>query len=112
MIPWHRDLACLVVGAIFVVAAAAPVRGDIIGRASVIDGDSAPRPARKGGQQCRRPPLSSFAAQEMRVGPSGSDCRIRVQTTAGCSGTMAGVVSARGKGGTNPSGECREDERK
>jgi hypothetical protein len=33
----------------------------------------------------------------MRVGPSDPDCRIRVQTTASCSGTMAGVVSVAEK---------------
>jgi hypothetical protein len=36
----------------------------------------------------------------MRVGPSGSDCRIRVQTTASCAGTMAGVVSVAEKART------------
>lgn len=39
------------------------------------------------------------AAQEMRAGPSDSDCRIRVQTTASCSGPMAGVVSVAEKAG-------------
>ena len=53
-----------------------------------------------------------LAAQEMREGPSGSDGRVRVQTTGSCSGTMAGVVSVSGKGGMNPSGESWEDERK
>jgi hypothetical protein len=43
------------------------------------------------------PTLSSLAAQEMRVGPSDPDCRIRVQTTASCSGPMAGVVSVAEK---------------
>ena len=38
----------------------------------------------------------------MRVGPSGSDGRVRVQTTGSCSGTTAGVVSVPGKGGTRP----------
>ena len=42
------------------------------------------------------------AAQEMRVGPSGSDGRVRAQTTGSCSGTTAGVVSVHGKGGTKP----------
>ncbi len=51
------------------------------------------------------------AAQEMRDGPSGSDGRVRAQTTGSCSGTTAGVVSVHGKGGMNPSGECWEDER-
>lgn len=35
----------------------------------------------------------------MRVGPSGSACRIRVQTTVSCSGSMAGVVSVTEKAG-------------
>jgi hypothetical protein len=43
---------------------------------------------------------SSHAAQEMRVGPSDSGCRARVQTARSCSGPMAGVVSVQGKGGT------------
>lgn len=43
-----------------------------------------------------------LAAQEMRAGPSGSDGRVRVQTTGSCSGTTAGVVSVHGKGGTKP----------
>src|SRR2546425_5727069 len=38
----------------------------------------------------------------MRVGPSGSDGRVRAQTTGSCSGTTAGVVSVHGKGGTKP----------
>jgi hypothetical protein len=42
------------------------------------------------------------AAQEMRAGPSGSDGRVRAQTAGSCSGTMAGVVSVHGKGGTKP----------
>ncbi len=33
----------------------------------------------------------------MRVGPSDPDCRIRVQTTASCAGTTAGVVSVAEK---------------
>src|SRR5215813_7236038 len=52
------------------------------------------------------PTLSSLAAQEMREGPSDPDCRIRVQTTASCSGTTAGVVSVAEKAGVNPSGVC------
>jgi hypothetical protein len=48
----------------------------------------------------------------MRGGPSESGCRVRLQTANGCSGTMAGVVSAIGKGGRDPSGERWEDERK
>ena len=43
--------------------------------------------------------LSSLAAQEMRAGPSGSDCRIRVQTATSRSRITAGVVSVDGKGG-------------
>lgn len=35
----------------------------------------------------------------MRVGPSGSGCRTRVQTTGCCSGTTAGVVSETEKAG-------------
>ena len=35
----------------------------------------------------------------MRIGPSDPDCRIRVQTTAGRAGTMAGVVSVAEKAG-------------
>ena len=35
----------------------------------------------------------------MRVGPSDSDCRIGVQTTTSCAGTMAGVVSVAEKAG-------------
>jgi hypothetical protein len=34
-----------------------------------------------------------------RVGPSGSDCRIRVQTTVSCFGPMAEVVSVTEKAG-------------
>lgn len=49
--------------------------------------------------KCNRPPLSSSAAQEMRVGPSDSDCRIMVQTTASRSGTMAGWRALRQKAG-------------
>jgi hypothetical protein len=35
----------------------------------------------------------------MGAGPSDPDCRIRVQTTASCAGTMAGVVSVAEKAG-------------
>ena len=42
--------------------------------------DGAPR--RREGDSYVKPTLSSLAAQEMRVGPSDPDCRIRVQTTA------------------------------
>jgi hypothetical protein len=61
---------------------------------------------------CTEQYLSSLAAQEMRVGPSDSDCRVRVQTTGSRTGVMAGVVSVPGKGGMYPSGERWEDERK
>ena len=40
-----------------------------------------------------------LAAQEMRVGPSDSDCRVRVQTTGSGVGPMAGVVSVTEKAG-------------
>jgi len=62
-----------------------------------------------------------LAAREMRDGPSGSDGRVRAQTTGSCFGTMAGVVSVLGKrrgetrqvsaGKTNvsePSARCRK----
>src|SRR4051812_4312555 len=62
--------------------------------------DRAPR-RREEGIMSRSTP-GSLAAQEMRVGPSGSDCRIRVQTTASCVGPMAEVVSVAAKGGSNP----------
>ena len=55
--------------------------------------------ARRGGSYVT-PTRCSLAAQEMRVGPSDSDCRIRVQTTASCSGPMAGVVSVAEKAGS------------
>src|SRR5208337_3099247 len=55
--------------------------------------------ARRGGSDVTRPNRSSLAAQEMRAGPSGPDCRIGVQTTASCPGTMAGVVSVAEKAG-------------
>ena len=50
----------------------------------------------------RRPrwqPRSSLAAREMRVGPSGSGCRVRSQTAPELLGSRARVVSVRGKGG-------------
>jgi hypothetical protein len=47
----------------------------------------------------------SATAQEMRVGPSDSGCRVRVQTTRSCSGPMVRVVRVHGKGGeATPSG--------
>src|SRR5262249_4580828 len=61
--------------------------------------------ARRGGDYVR-PTLSSLAAQEMRVGPSDSDCRIRVQTTASCSGTTAGRGRGWEKGRVNASVVC------
>jgi hypothetical protein len=51
-----------------------------------------------------------LAAGEMRGGPSGSDGRVRAQTTGSCFGTTAGVVRFSEKAGRNPSGECWEDE--
>ena len=47
-------------------------------------------------------PLILIVARQ--IGPSDPDCRIRVQTTAGRAGTMAGVVSVAEKAGDNPSG--------
>jgi hypothetical protein len=57
--------------------------------------------ARRGGCDVRTV-LSqrSHAAQQMKVGPSDSDCRVRVQTTGIGVGPMTGVVSVSGKGGT------------
>ena len=54
---------------------------------------------RRGGSDVTKPDRSSLAAREMRGGPSGPDCRIRVQTTVSCSGTMARVVSVTEKAG-------------
>src|SRR4051795_2212113 len=71
--------------------------------------DCAPR-RREEGIMSRSTP-GSLAAQEMRVGPSGSDCRIRVQTTASCVGPMAEVVSVAEKAGAIPSGVRWSDER-
>ena len=53
--------------------------------------------ARRGGSDVTRPTRSSLAAREMRAGPSDPDHRIRVQTTASCAGTTAGVVSVAEK---------------
>ena len=47
----------------------------------------------------------------MRVGPSDSDCRVRVQTTGSGVGLRTGVVSVSAKGGMYPSGERWKDER-
>src|SRR5262249_37955334 len=83
----------------------ADVRGMFRGKSTLVRfaDDGAPRTARRGGDDVR-PTLSSLAAQEMRAGPSDSDCRIRVQTTASCSGTTALVLSVAEKAGVNPSG--------
>jgi hypothetical protein len=51
----------------------------------------------------RRPrwsPNCSYAAQKMRVGPSGSACRSRSQTALELLGSKAPVVSVQGKGAT------------
>jgi retron-type reverse transcriptase len=58
--------------------------------------DCAPR---RRGKETARSNGSSFAAREMRAGPSGSGCRTRAQTTGCCSGPMAGVVSETEKAG-------------
>jgi len=47
----------------------------------------------------------------MRVGPSDSDGRVRIQTTNSGVGPMTGVVSVVGKGERNSSGARWEDER-
>ena len=52
-----------------------------------------------------------LTAQEMRVGPSESDGRIRLQTAGSCLGTMVRVVSVPVKRRDNPSGVNREGER-
>jgi hypothetical protein len=53
----------------------------------------APRRRREEKRDVTQVPHCSFAAQEMRVGPSDSDCRVRVQTTESGAGPMTGVVS-------------------
>ena len=53
---------------------------------------------RAGGELRGRPSIDSL--QKMRVGPSGSDCRIRSQTTLKLLGSKAPVVSVQGKGAT------------
>jgi len=58
--------------------------------------DCAPR---RRGKEIARSNGSSFAAREMRAGPSSSGCRIRTQTTGCCSGPMIGVVSETEKAG-------------
>ena len=58
--------------------------------------DCAPR---RRGKEAARSNGSSFAAREMRGGPSGSGCRTRAQTTGCCSGPMIGVVSETEKAG-------------
>jgi retron-type reverse transcriptase len=58
--------------------------------------DCAPR---RRGKETAKSNGSSFAAREMRVGPSGSGCRTRAQTTGCGSGPMIGVVSETEKAG-------------
>jgi len=58
--------------------------------------DCAPR---RRGKETARSNGSSFAAREMRAGPSGSGCRTGAQTTGCCSGPMTGVVSETEKAG-------------
>jgi retron-type reverse transcriptase len=58
--------------------------------------DCAPR---RRGKETARSNGSSFAAREMRAGPSGSGCRTRAQTTGCCSDPMIGVVSETEKAG-------------
>jgi retron-type reverse transcriptase len=58
--------------------------------------DCAPR---RRGKETARSNGSSFAAREMRAGPSGSGCRTRAQTTGCCFGPMIGVVSETEKAG-------------
>lgn len=58
--------------------------------------DCAPR---RRGKEIARSNGRSFAAREMRAGPSGSGCRTRAQTTGCCSGPMTGVVSETEKAG-------------
>src|SRR5206468_10832490 len=53
-----------------------------------------------GGPHATTPPRSSLDAQESRLAPLDPDCRIRVQTTASCAGTTAGVVSVAEKART------------
>jgi hypothetical protein len=57
------------------------------------------RAPRRRGKETARSNGSSFAAQEMRDGPSGSGYRTRAQTTGCCSGPMIGVVSETEKAG-------------
>jgi putative transposase len=60
--------------------------------------NSAPR-RRKEEAVMETPTRSSLASQEMRVGPSDSGYRPRVQTTGCCAGPMTGVVSETEKAG-------------
>ena len=53
----------------------------------------------EGAERRVTPFQSSYAAREMRVGPSDSGCRTGVQTTGCCSGPMTGVVSETEKAG-------------
>ena len=48
----------------------------------------------------------------MRVDPSDSDCRVRIQTATSGVGPMTEVVSVVGKGESYSSGTREEDERK
>jgi hypothetical protein len=47
----------------------------------------------------------------MEVGPSGSPCRGRSQTAAGCSGELSRGGERCGKGARDASGVSREGER-
>jgi retron-type reverse transcriptase len=57
------------------------------------------RAPRRRGKETGRSNGRSFAAREMRAGPSGSGYRTGAQTTGCCSGPMAGVVSETEKAG-------------
>ena len=70
--------------------------GEVQGRLVRYADDRAPR---RRGKEIARSNGRSFAAQEMRAGPSGSGCRTRAQTTGCCSGPMIGVVSETEKAG-------------
>ena len=59
--------------------------------------DCAPRRRR---EEAGKAESKHLAAQEMRIGPSDSGCRARVQTTGSCSGSMVGVVSVSEKAGS------------
>ena len=72
-------------------------RGEIVCFPIRYADDCAPR---RRGKETARSNGSSCAVQEMRVGPSGSGCRTRAQTTGCCSGPMTGVVSETEKAGS------------